>query len=214
VTIFYYLKFETPRTWRARSPNLYPPPPGTGRPGYTPRHWAPFSSPPTTGRTLVPVVLISRHRPRTKHRSLLYLVVSWGTCLFPKTAAQQWMLFRCFFRGRYPVTGTVRVYAATFQLVLTLSFPHSAVLSFVPEKRKQSTIWSYACYSTMSQLHEPDQLLYPDRFMLVTIHPMPFISVGFQKTTFSMESFYYLIIRCRVVSRTKMTGYNSDDWVY
>jgi hypothetical protein len=37
VTIFYRLRFETPRTWRAKSPYLYPP--GTGWPSYTPRHW-------------------------------------------------------------------------------------------------------------------------------------------------------------------------------
>jgi hypothetical protein len=40
MTIFYCLRFETPPTWRARSPYLYPP--GTGWPGYTPRHWFPF----------------------------------------------------------------------------------------------------------------------------------------------------------------------------
>jgi hypothetical protein len=44
ITIFYCLRFETPSTWRARSPYLYPP--GTGWPSYTPRHWVPFSSPP------------------------------------------------------------------------------------------------------------------------------------------------------------------------
>jgi hypothetical protein len=36
MTIFYCLRFETPPAWRARSPYLYPP--GTGWPGYTPRH--------------------------------------------------------------------------------------------------------------------------------------------------------------------------------
>jgi hypothetical protein len=40
VTIFYCLRFETPPTWRARSPYLYPP--GTGWSGYTPRHWVPL----------------------------------------------------------------------------------------------------------------------------------------------------------------------------
>jgi hypothetical protein len=40
------LKFETPSTWRAWSPYLYPP--GTGWPSCNPRHWVPFSSPPTT----------------------------------------------------------------------------------------------------------------------------------------------------------------------
>jgi hypothetical protein len=46
VTIFYCLRFETPPTWRARSPYLYPP--ATGWPSYTLRHWVPFSSPSTT----------------------------------------------------------------------------------------------------------------------------------------------------------------------
>jgi hypothetical protein len=45
VTIFYCRKFETPPTWRARSPYLYLP--GTGWPSFTPRHWVPVSSPPT-----------------------------------------------------------------------------------------------------------------------------------------------------------------------
>jgi hypothetical protein len=36
VTIFYCLTFETPRTWRARSPHLYPQ--GTSWSSYTPRH--------------------------------------------------------------------------------------------------------------------------------------------------------------------------------
>jgi hypothetical protein len=48
MTIFYSLRFETPPTWRARSPYLYPL--VTGWPNYTPRHWIPFSSPPTTRR--------------------------------------------------------------------------------------------------------------------------------------------------------------------
>jgi hypothetical protein len=48
MAIFYCLRFETPRTWRTRSLYLYPP--GTGWRSYTPRHWAPFSSPPTTSR--------------------------------------------------------------------------------------------------------------------------------------------------------------------
>jgi hypothetical protein len=48
MTIFYCLRFETPPTWRARSPYLYPP--GTGWPSYTLRYWVPFSSSPTTRR--------------------------------------------------------------------------------------------------------------------------------------------------------------------
>jgi hypothetical protein len=50
---FYCLTFETPPTWRARSPYLYTP--GTGWPGYTSRHWVPFSSPLMTCRTTVEV---------------------------------------------------------------------------------------------------------------------------------------------------------------
>jgi hypothetical protein len=43
-TTFYCLRFETPLTWRTRSPYLYPP--GTG----WPRHRVPFPSPSTTRR--------------------------------------------------------------------------------------------------------------------------------------------------------------------
>jgi hypothetical protein len=45
MTIFYCLRFETLPTWRARSPYLYPT--GTEWSSYNPRHWVPFSSPPT-----------------------------------------------------------------------------------------------------------------------------------------------------------------------
>jgi hypothetical protein len=53
MAIFYSPRFETLPTWRARSPYLYPP--GTRWPSYTPKHWIPFSSPPTTRRTTVDV---------------------------------------------------------------------------------------------------------------------------------------------------------------
>jgi hypothetical protein len=53
VTIFYSLRFETPPTWRARTPYLYPT--GRGWPNYAPRHWVPFSSPPVTRRTTVKI---------------------------------------------------------------------------------------------------------------------------------------------------------------
>jgi hypothetical protein len=53
MTIFYCLRFEIPPTWRARSPYLYHP--GTGWPGYTPRHWVLFSPPHTTRRATVEV---------------------------------------------------------------------------------------------------------------------------------------------------------------
>jgi hypothetical protein len=54
MTTFYFLWFETPTSWWSRSPYLYTP--GTGWPGYTPRHWVLFSSPPTTCRATVEVL--------------------------------------------------------------------------------------------------------------------------------------------------------------
>jgi hypothetical protein len=53
MTIFYCLRFETPSTWRARSPCLYSP--ETEWPGYNPGHWVPFSSHPTTHRATVEI---------------------------------------------------------------------------------------------------------------------------------------------------------------
>jgi hypothetical protein len=53
MTIFYCLRFETCPNWRARS--LYLHHPWTGWPIYIPRHWIPFSSPPTTRRVTVEV---------------------------------------------------------------------------------------------------------------------------------------------------------------
>jgi hypothetical protein len=86
-------------TWRARSPYLYPP--GTGWPSYTPRHWVPFSSPPTTRRATVEVFepastrrnwIDSPLRPaynssaRTAVENTFLFVVCWfvavETCLF------------------------------------------------------------------------------------------------------------------------------------
>jgi hypothetical protein len=53
IIIFYWFRFESPPTWRARSPYIYTP--GTRWPSYSPRHWVPFSSPPTTRRATVAV---------------------------------------------------------------------------------------------------------------------------------------------------------------
>jgi hypothetical protein len=50
---FYCLRFETPPTWRVRSPYLYPT--GTGWRSYTPWYWVPSSLPPTTHRATVEV---------------------------------------------------------------------------------------------------------------------------------------------------------------
>jgi hypothetical protein len=75
MTIFYCLRFDTPPTWRARWPYLYPP--GTGWLSYILRHWVPFSSAPTTRRGRVEVfepasmrccsIYYIRHGPHRKH---------------------------------------------------------------------------------------------------------------------------------------------------
>jgi hypothetical protein len=43
---YFTVSSETPPTWRAKFPYLYPP--GTGSPSYTPGHWVPFTSSLTT----------------------------------------------------------------------------------------------------------------------------------------------------------------------
>jgi hypothetical protein len=78
MTVFYCLRFETPPTWKAKSPYLYPP--GTGWPSYTSRPWVPFSSPFTTRRAtvgvfepaskLVTLVIKPWVAPNRKHRFL------------------------------------------------------------------------------------------------------------------------------------------------
>jgi hypothetical protein len=71
---FYCLRFETPPTWWARSPYLYPP--ETGWPGYTQRHWVPFSSTPTTRRATVEVFEPTSTRAVT---TLSYPLYRFGT---------------------------------------------------------------------------------------------------------------------------------------
>jgi hypothetical protein len=71
MTIFHCLSFKTLPTWRARSPYLYPT--GTGWPNYTPRHWVPFSSPPTTHRAIVEVF-----EPASTWRTRLTATANWS----------------------------------------------------------------------------------------------------------------------------------------
>jgi hypothetical protein len=118
--IFYCLRFETSPTLRARSPYLHPP--GTGWPGYTPRHCVPFSSPRTTRRATVDVferastrdsptqlisptvlVITSRHGLHRKHRPTVACVsVAAGTSLL--SLAQKRSLFIRPSRGRCTAT--------------------------------------------------------------------------------------------------------------
>jgi hypothetical protein len=121
MTIFYCLRFGTPPTWRVRSPYLYPP--AAGWPSYTPGHWVPFSSPPTTRRTavellepasiqasdltLLTVLLItSRHRPHRKHRSSVAVSnCCRGNTLVCEAVASKQLLYIYSSRGRCPETG-------------------------------------------------------------------------------------------------------------
>jgi hypothetical protein len=73
--IFYCLRFETPPTWRARSPYLYPP--GKRWPSYTPRHWVPFSSPPTTCRATVEVFEPDSTRGTLNNKLLVLVIYAW-----------------------------------------------------------------------------------------------------------------------------------------
>jgi hypothetical protein len=57
MTIFYCHNFETPPTWRARSPYLYPL--GTGWSSYTLGHWVPFLLPHTTHRAMMEVFYLA-----------------------------------------------------------------------------------------------------------------------------------------------------------
>jgi hypothetical protein len=96
---------RVPPTLRAKSPYLQVYTPRTGWPGYTPRHWVPFSSPPTTRRATVeifepastrdsstqltaPTVLVitSRHGLHRKHRSsiVVFVSVAAGTSLLSR----------------------------------------------------------------------------------------------------------------------------------
>jgi hypothetical protein len=65
MSIFYCLRFETPPTWRAKSPYLYHP--ETGWPSYTPRQWVNFSPLPTTLNCQL--LIKSRHGSHRKHGS-------------------------------------------------------------------------------------------------------------------------------------------------
>jgi hypothetical protein len=69
--MFYCLRFEIPRTWRARSPYLYPP--GTGCPSYTPRHWVHFSLPPTTRRVRWRYSTLPPHRVNSLLQTVLHI---------------------------------------------------------------------------------------------------------------------------------------------
>jgi hypothetical protein len=90
MAIFYSLRFETPTSWRARSPYLYLL--GTGWPSYTPRHWFIFRPRLThdfSSRSTNCLLVTSRQGSQRKHRSSLLFK---GRCLVTSVV--------CLFRGR------------------------------------------------------------------------------------------------------------------
>jgi hypothetical protein len=74
VNIFYCLKFETPPTWKARSIYWFIYPRNRVVQLHTPRHWVPFSSPPSTLRATVEVFepASTRDQPQINYQSSLY----------------------------------------------------------------------------------------------------------------------------------------------
>jgi hypothetical protein len=66
-------------TWKARSPYLFPP--GTGWPSYTPRHWVPFSSTPTTHRVPLCIEQTEKLFPKIPLLYLAYPLPSNGRLL-------------------------------------------------------------------------------------------------------------------------------------
>jgi hypothetical protein len=66
MAIFYWVRFETIPTCRARTPYLYPP--GTGC-RYTPRHWVPSSSLPTARSATVEVSESASTRETAQQKS-------------------------------------------------------------------------------------------------------------------------------------------------
>jgi hypothetical protein len=95
MTTFYCLRFETPPTWRY----LYPP--GAGCPGYTPRHWVPFSSSFKTRRATVEAFDPASTRDTASAMSLHFIWAiykklvrtSQETCYVPATQTSRLILF-------------------------------------------------------------------------------------------------------------------------
>jgi hypothetical protein len=106
MTIFYWLRFKNPPTWRATSPYLYCS--VTWWPSYTPRHWVHFLSPPTTRRAMVEVFepAFTQGWLQLKKKSQIHIAtvsqsISKSRCQAPSGAHDQiviilWQLLSCF----------------------------------------------------------------------------------------------------------------------
>jgi hypothetical protein len=72
MTIIFCLRFDTPRTWRARFLYLYPP--GRGWPDFIPRHWIPFSLPRATRKATGKYSTSPEYRSPSQTVPLLFCV--------------------------------------------------------------------------------------------------------------------------------------------
>jgi hypothetical protein len=97
MTVFYCLTFATPPTWRARSPYLYPP--RTRWPSYNPRHWVPFSSPPTTRRATVEVLEPASTLVHGKDNLLRLVYCSLSAVRAECGGQHVWCNVRCYATG-------------------------------------------------------------------------------------------------------------------
>jgi hypothetical protein len=123
----YCLRIETLPTWKPRSQYLYPP--GTGWPSYTPRHWVPFSSPPTTRRAMMEV-FGPRHGPQRK-RLFHY-------CVFPRCRGNN------LSTELFPSNGYCTV-ACLHSCYLTMGLHYH-------NKYNVKTLWPVSCFSGFGPL--------------------------------------------------------------
>jgi hypothetical protein len=90
----YCLRFDSPKTWRARSPYLYSP--RTGCPNFTSRHCVPFSSPPTTLKTTVELFHPASTRVSTTKWSQSYVTTDGQSASLSWCQAPIWDLDQIF----------------------------------------------------------------------------------------------------------------------
>jgi hypothetical protein len=115
--IFIFHRFETPPTWRVRSPYLHTP--GTMWPGYTQSHWVPLSSLPTTHRATVGIFDPPPHGISSLHSTGLgSLLHSLGADQTENTASK----------------GSSIVVMNGCLVIIRISFPRERVYRAVTEK--------------------------------------------------------------------------------
>jgi hypothetical protein len=130
MTIFYCLRFETPPTWRVRSPHFYPP--ETGWHSSAPRHWVPFR------RLLRLAGLQWRNLNSPPHDRSVKLLLAFVSTVITDFISINFILPKirmCFegsvYRCRHYVCRTVvsgRAYTLCHGVQITMDFVHSLSL--------------------------------------------------------------------------------------